>query len=65
MNVVRMTSCMPEIETVREGSDEDGEHDLAMTSVERTEEEMREAYGVDWREPADKQTLVDRLRELF
>lgn len=60
-----MSSCMPETETVREVGDEDGEHDLAITSVERTEEEMREAYEVDWREPANKQTLADRIRELF
>jgi hypothetical protein len=56
---------MPESETVREGGDEDGGHDLAITSVERTDEEMREAYKVDWREPANKQTLVDRIRELL
>lgn len=57
-------ACMPE---GRIGSDEpeDGEYDLAITSVDRTEDERREAYKVEWREPADKESLTDRIRDFF
>lgn len=44
---------------------EDGGHRLAMVSADRSDAEKREAYAVEWREPANRQSLADRVRNWF
>lgn len=38
---------------------------LILISANRSGDEKRAAYEVEWREPADKLSLADRVRGLF
>lgn len=38
---------------------------LVIVSAERTEEEKKEAYSVEWRDPGNTPNVFDRLRLLF
>lgn len=58
---------MPELESaVRRVNDESqDEEGYVLISADRTEAEKRAAYAVEWQEPANKLTFIDRLRSLF
>ena len=49
------------------GDRDDGGHCEGFTiiPVDRTPEEKRAAYAVDWREPVTPQSWVDRLKTLL
>lgn len=40
-------------------------HQLAMVSADRSDAEKHEAYTVEWREPANKQSFADHVRNWF
>lgn len=42
---------------------EDGDHQLAVVSADRSDAEMQEAYQVEWRSPGNEQSLADRVRD--
>ena len=44
---------------------DEGSEELAIVSVERTPEEKRDAYTIEWREPANPQSWVDQIKSLF
>lgn len=48
---------------------EGGQHaegeEFVIIPADRSDEERREAYTVDWQEPANKLTFVDRVRSFF
>ncbi|WP_276280238.1 hypothetical protein [Halorussus caseinilyticus] len=46
------------------GPPEEGE-EMILISAGRSEEEKRDAYSVEWREPANAPSLADRIRSLF
>ena len=51
-----------------DGADNDHleeEDEMIIISADRSEEEKRAAYAVEWREPANKPSLADRIRSLF
>lgn len=43
----------------------EGDDEMILISAGRSEEEKREAYTVEWREPADEPSLADRIRSLL
>jgi len=54
---------MDEAETVDRVGGAEGDGDcLVVVSADRSDAEKREAYTVEWREPANKQSLADRVR---
>lgn len=43
-----------------------GETDeMILVSAGRSDDEKREAYTVEWREPANEPSLADQIRSLF
>lgn len=39
--------------------------EMILISAGRSEKEKRDAYSVEWREPANAPSLADRIRSLF
>jgi len=39
--------------------------ELVVIPADRTETERREAYKLEWRDPVDTPSLLDRFRRLF
>ncbi len=46
-------------------SSELGEGDMVIVSADRTPQERKDAYEVEWREPANSISFTDRIRRLF
>lgn len=44
---------------------DESEEEMILISAGRSEEEKRDAYSVEWREPANAPSLADRIRSLF
>lgn len=42
-----------------------GDDEMILISANRSKEEKREAYTVEWQEPANEPSLADRIRRLF
>lgn len=57
-----MTMSTDAVNDERPEGSEDG---MILISAGRTEEEKRDAYSVEWREPANEPSLADRIRSLF
>lgn len=53
---------MDDTSTTENRSDTD---EMILISAGRSEDEKREAYTVEWREPADEPSLADQIRSLF
>ena len=64
MSTNPMWCCMAKTETYVDGAMNE-KHKLVMVSAERSDAEKHDAYKVELRDPADKQSLTERFRDLF